>query len=588
MGVDFGITADSMESGLQHLNIAMARVAQGQGRYLGRTLQSMGISVKTANGQIKDMHTFLGDIADKMQGMSTMRQNLLVEQLGLSPEMVRMLRNGREEFERMYQTAAEGLPFTADDYKKAEEFEITFRRARASVTILTQQIALKLMPMFQRAMDKFLKWWRENGERVMNRVKWWVNQFAEWGQNVFGFIGRLTGKTGSLEAAMKALGVAVGVLVAMKIASWAMSAVQAFMALMTPMGLVALAIGAIIAIILLLIDDYEAWKKGEGSVIGTIMVWWDKMKNKTGSVVWFIIAALKRLKAMWELAKQAWKDALRDLQGQWGGLWPKLKQEMKDFAFLIGAAIFVVLALAIAAVYASAKIVDAIAKINAKTLKWDQDPSSFWKDFLSVAGDTGNNAFKAFEDKFKAGWQGFLKDPFYLVSLVGKFSEFGDALKEKWAGMMDIVKAMFLNTIASMIDEAIKLLPKWTQGVAKALGIDPGKLTAALRKQADTLTEEAKKAETPAAKAAAGVAEQPAAAAVGPPQTLSSLIPPTPLTNFARGVDNSQLNSNNITQKVDITVSSVDEAAAAKAQLDEQNRQQQRNQMPMLGYSPVH
>jgi hypothetical protein len=590
MGQDFDITTESMMRGLSHLNVMMGAAALGRGgrgggmRGLGIMLQHYGLSVKDATGHMKTMQGFLGDVADRMTTMSGMEQNLLVRRLGLDPSMVRMLRNGREEFEKMYQTASEGLPFTAEDYKKADEFELAFRRARSTVTILTQQIALKLMPMFQRAMDRFLKWWKTNGEAVMKRVQYWVTYFSDWAENVFGFIGRLTGKTSTLESAMKLLGVAVGALIAMKMASWAMTAVQAFMTLLSPMGLIAAAIGLVIGVILLLIDDYEAWQRGEGSVIGTIMKHWDDLKAKSGSVVDKIVKVLKVLKGMWELAKQSWKDAIKDLQGTFGGAWPKIKQELEDFAYLVGAAIVILIALGIAAVYAAGKLVDVFAKLEKKKLRWDQDPSLFWKDFLDVSSKSGDNAFKNFFEAFKKEID---KDPFVQsfakqLDFVGKlFTEkipqLGETIKQTFLDAGQKIEDIFLSAVRAMIDKAIEIISGLPAKMGeKATGWMPDWIKEHLPKFGGG----------PAPTAATGA--QPPQTPQGAVQTLMSANVPPAQAYQKGGIDQSQLNSNNVESHTTINVNSVGEAVDAKARLDQQDRQRQQNQLSFAVQSNAH
>lgn len=589
MGRQFGITTESMMGGLQNLNTAIAAVGIGQGRFLTKIAEQYGLKVRDANGHLKDMRTFLGDVAERMTTMSGMEQNLLVKRLGLAPEMVRMLRNGRDAFNELYESMARGLPFTDEDYRKAERFQIEFQNARAALGVISSQIALELMPLFQKAMESFLKWWRGNGERVMARIKYWVGMFVDWGKNIISFIERVGGEAATLNVILGTLGTALGIVVATKLAGWAFAAAKAITALAGAnalatwqIWLIVAAIAVLVGLVLLAIDDFEAWKANGVSVIGTLV---DKFAQAEGAMkklrdvgkwVW------EQFKSYWEWMKESWGAAFDQMKKTFAAWWPEIKSGLILIGGLLAGAIVVVAALALGFVILIGKVLEwtgaflewlallkdkpeeAIAKLSA-FLQSILDKVQGWFKSAWAAFDAWMDAqLQALWNRFKTWMEGLWNDfaswvwggvDKAVAAFVGVFVSIGDAIQ---AAFRDKVMAM-LDSIGAAIQEWFdKWIGKITGGFEKVKGFF-GK---------------ASEAATPAvAKAAAYTPYE------APPFLAGEHA--VPLTGAERRAQLSQENVGNTTQNNTFNVNSMQEATEGADKL-QQNLKRQQQQLPNL------
>ena len=118
--VDFDVSADEVGESLESVNRALGGIVTGTAPRMTRVFKMLGFSAKDAAGNQKDVITFLGDVAEKIKGLSAGGQQQVLSRLGISPNMVLMLRNGRDAFLQMFEAAKGGIPFKAEDYERAE------------------------------------------------------------------------------------------------------------------------------------------------------------------------------------------------------------------------------------------------------------------------------------------------------------------------------------------------------------------------------------------------------------------------------------------------------------------------------------
>lgn len=584
MGREVGISTEAMQHSIGALNMRMGEAHLGLGR-LVPVLKKYDMTTTSATGGVKDMRDFLGEVADKMATLSSQEQVSLARKLGLDPAMVRLLRNGREEFNRMYDDMAKGLPFKAEDYAKAERFQIEFQKAKAALGVMTSAIALELMPAFQKAMESFLTWWRTNGERVMERIKYWVGTFAEWLGNMLSFLGRLTKDTDILSVAMKVLGAAVAVIVAAKLASWATTAAKAIGGLVTLLttnpatfGLL-VGITALGALVALVIDDFETWREGGVSVIGTLMDYFDRAKgsmSKLREVVTFVVSLFK---SQWESLKDAWGDAFEQMGKTFKAWWPDIKDALILIGTLLGAAAVAVVALAAEFLILAGKTVEAVGKI----LEWVQllrtDTRKALEqlaDFLWSLIDKLGDWLRTVSGKAEAWILGLLRQVWdtisnWVASLIDGIAVWigggADKVVAAFVGLftaaVNAVKAVFTDGIIAMLDSVGAILQAWwDKWVGKIAGV---------AEKVKSVFGKATEAAAPAVSAMGGYEAppiMPTAGGTGP------MLGPNV---GGKWLDTSQSNSNNTTQNNTFNVGTMEEATqgADRLQQDMKRRQQQ-------------
>lgn len=587
MGREVGIDTNVMMNSIGELSRKMGEVASPAAARLRKLTEGYGLSVQKAGG---DVRVFLGDVAERMKTLTAQEQVNLVTKMGLDPSMVRILRNGREEFEKLYDVTSKGLPFTEDDYKKAERFQIEFAKARAAVGVMTSQIALSLMPAFQKAMESFLNWWRENGERVMERIKYWVGMFADWLGNMLKFLGTLTRDTDVLSVAMKVLGAAVAIIVGAKLASWATTAAKAIGGLVTLLttnpatfGLL-VGITALGALVALVIDDFQTWKEGGVSVIGTLMDYFDRAKGsmtKLREVVTFVVNLFK---SQWESLKDAWGGAFDQMGKTFKVWWPDIKDALILIGTLLGAAAVAVVAFVAEFLIFVGKVVEGVGKV----LEWiklleteprkalEQLADYLWSlidkfgDWLRAMSAKGEAAIRAWFSSILDAAEKWIND---LLNGIGewigaKAKTIVAAFVAVFTAAIDAIKSLFSGGIMAMLDSVGAVLQEWWDKWI-------GKITGVAEKVKGVFG----KASTAAAPlvSAAGEYVAPPILETGKPTTGPLLGPNV----GGKWLDTSQSNSNNTTQNNTFNVQSMDEAIEGAGRL-QQDLKRQQQQTPLM------
>lgn len=307
---DFDVSADQVQGSLESVNLALGGIINGTAPRMTRVFKMLGLSAKDAAGQQKDVVTFLGDVAEKIKGLSAGAQQQVLSRLGISPNMVLMLRNGREEFLKLYQTAKAGIPWKDEDFKRAEEFSKAWRDAKAQIKAVGTAIGLSLMPIFKHFADAFNTWWRGNGRAVIEELRSGIETIADRLDKADDEFKEMSGGVDLLTASMRLLLGVTTLLLAKSVYGWAQAGISGLVVLgeklewaamlmgemgvkaffaatgldaeaaaaetatvstiaLTGWGLLLMAVlAALAAVIYLLIDDFIAWRSGGDSLIG--------------------------------------------------------------------------------------------------------------------------------------------------------------------------------------------------------------------------------------------------------------------------------------------------------------------------------
>jgi hypothetical protein len=258
---------EAMEGALRSLTSMAGQAAMGVGR--GRMLfQRFGISVKDANGHVKSTEELLGDVADRISKLPTFAQrNALGSRLGFDPATIKLLSEGRANFDRLRAEAMAANPFAEQDYANADATEKLFRKAGDSVTKLKTRIAVALMPTVNDLLKRFIEWtkssdniakiqhviekvvvvakllWEHSGKILAIFGLFYAHKygamFMEWGTKIAGIATKLKTGAGAAEALKAGFGGLKGVLA-----------------------------GGLLGAMALLIEDLMTFEKGGNSVTG--------------------------------------------------------------------------------------------------------------------------------------------------------------------------------------------------------------------------------------------------------------------------------------------------------------------------------
>jgi len=254
-----GAVASSMDA----LNRSAGEAAIGVGR--GKlAFDTIGVSVKDANGAMKSTAVLMGEIGDKIRDLDRAQQVALLAKLGIDPTMVQALTGNtaeiRAEFRKMY----EDIGVNADDAAQASsDFMDSTGRLEFVFDALKKAVALRFMPQIKRGIDGLRKAMVEGMPKIINTVKPVVDVIMRVAEAIVTLSGRVGQGVGVVLGWLKRVndmtdGWAGYILAAA--AAWKFLNLS-FLA--SPIGMI-LSLGVAIA---LLVDDFLTWQEGGDALL---------------------------------------------------------------------------------------------------------------------------------------------------------------------------------------------------------------------------------------------------------------------------------------------------------------------------------
>ncbi len=225
----WGGSIEDVKSTLTSLSRLASTAARGAGG--GAIFGFIGVS-PTQNGQIKDSIQLLKEIADATNKFpSAARRADLLSQFGINERMIILLRKGSEGIEKLGAELDQfGFVLTEEQAENAQKYFQAVVRAKAAVKGLGNEMGLRLTPRLTESINEFLKWVETNKKFIP--------------ANIDQIITNLEKLKGPLE-------IAIGLFLALKVA----------------MNLKKVGIVAILAALVLVLDDLNKFRKGEGKTV---------------------------------------------------------------------------------------------------------------------------------------------------------------------------------------------------------------------------------------------------------------------------------------------------------------------------------
>lgn len=271
-----GVSASAVESDLAKM--------QKQAMWTGRSLESW---------------------ADTFKGMSAPQANMWGEAIGISPDTVRLLREGREGIAALRKEAhAVGAVISPEDLKRAAQLKTSVMSLTTQLRAFGTTIAIGTLPMIDKLVTSFKEWLNVNKEwvasnitkflenlgRVFNELWEDGKKLVDWFKETLGPIGDFGKKLWEATDWAKLLKGALALLVA-----YFAPAIAAF----------GLAVGAVIALSAAF-EDFIAFLEGKDSIIGRLVdSFQEKFPNLANLLKNVVVVAFKlvtqTVKTMWEL-----------------------------------------------------------------------------------------------------------------------------------------------------------------------------------------------------------------------------------------------------------------------------------------------
>lgn len=238
-------TAAAMDSTMQSLTDTIGAAAQQGSEDFAR----LGISVRTASGEIKTADTILGEVRQRFQqlDLTMAEQRHFAGALGIDDSLLRLLNRTDGEISGLMERARELGTLTGQQTEQARQYQQALNATWFSLNSVKQLIAVGVAPEMTRLADSFTEFLAANKDWITEAAGDTVQLLGDF----FAALNRLTPVLAGLGA----------IFLAGKVYALGFSAAMA--AVFSP----AVMITAAIAGILLVIDDLIVAMRGGESVI---------------------------------------------------------------------------------------------------------------------------------------------------------------------------------------------------------------------------------------------------------------------------------------------------------------------------------
>lgn len=271
-----GASSAAVTSDLESLLKTMSSPIPGE---LNMELMMLGVSVHNASGQLRGADEVLKDVGDKLNKMSSARAVQWAERVGISNDTLMLLKQGRQGLSELFEEAQlVGAIIPEDAINRGAELSKSIKTLKTVFQALGNSIALSFAPNLKKVVDNFKQFLINNADFVRQGLGITIDGVSRgfgrfWDILVKikdGFVALLQPMQPFLKN-MDAVKVVAGLVT---------GALAVFLALMAPAIIQFAAVGAAIAGVSLVIEDFITWLEGGESVIGDIVNafsnWMDK------------------------------------------------------------------------------------------------------------------------------------------------------------------------------------------------------------------------------------------------------------------------------------------------------------------------
>lgn len=271
-----GASSAAVTSDLESLLKTMSSPIPGE---LNMELMMLGVSVHNASGQLRGADEVLKDVGDKLNKMSSARAVQWAERVGISNDTLMLLKQGRQGLSELFEEAQlVGAIIPEDAINRGAELSKSIKTLKTVFQALGNSIALSFAPNLKKVVDNFKQFLINNADFVRQGLGVTIDGVSRGFGRFWDILVKI--KDGFV-AILQPMQPFLKNMDAVKIvAGLVTGALAGFLALMAPAIIQFAAVGAAIAGVSLVIEDFITWLQGGESVIGDIVNafsnWMDK------------------------------------------------------------------------------------------------------------------------------------------------------------------------------------------------------------------------------------------------------------------------------------------------------------------------
>lgn len=294
----FGIEQDKLADILKDVNDKMGDYAQTGGGAMADFFEFIAPKIGVTAEQFKNLS---GADALQLYVSSLEKANLSQAEMTFYMEAIAsdstlllpLLEKNGEAYKTLAKEAEEyGAIISEDNIKANKAFSQQLRSLNKMFQSVVTSVGNKLIPLFSDLVSKVKDVIARNRELIQTNISdffdgaiWVVKQFISVLGTLFGWIDNVAQALGGWGNTLKIVGIAVGVLMALKFVPWIIAATAAIKALnvamlLNPAGLMIAGIVALGTAIVLLIEDLYHWVQGNESVVGDLLSSWAEFATK--------------------------------------------------------------------------------------------------------------------------------------------------------------------------------------------------------------------------------------------------------------------------------------------------------------------
>lgn len=335
-----GIEQDKLADILKDVNDKMGDYAQTGGGAMADFFEFIAPKVGVTAEQFKSLSgkDALGLYVSSLEKANLSQQDMTFYMEAIASDstmLLPLLEKNSEALNRMGQEAdALGLILPKEVIERNKAFNLQLKGLFALVESLSIAIGSELVPVFSDLVKQFTAFMMANGALIKTKLKqffetaiWIVKQFISVISTLIGWINNIIQSLGGWERVLKIVGLTLAGFLAVGLAAWIWKAVIAMRALSVailanPAALVVAGAVALMAAIMLLLEDMWQFVNGNESITGDLIAMW--------------FDTIVKFKAMWNeftnYLGNLWDGTIEGLKGTWNdfydyviGLWEKIK-----------------------------------------------------------------------------------------------------------------------------------------------------------------------------------------------------------------------------------------------------------------------